>query len=64
MRPLSARKELVEMRLEEAEVEDDGATAAGDDGLRSTVTCTSEPDELDVPQFGQKRAESLNPLPQ
>jgi len=52
------------MRLEEAEVEDDGATGAGDDGLRSTVTCTSEPDELDVPQFGQKRAESLNPLPQ
>lgn len=62
MRPLSARSEALEP--EPRDPEDGGDTGSGDDGLRSSVTCTSEPAEFAAPQAGQKRAEESRLLPQ
>jgi hypothetical protein len=60
MRPLSARSDAADVR----DAEDDGGSGAADDGLRSSVTCTSDAATLGEPHVVQKRAVSVRPLPQ
>ena len=54
MRPLSPRKEVDEMRFCDPD-EDGGGGGIGEEGLRSSVTCTSEPEVFAAPQAAQKR---------
>lgn len=61
MRPLSARSEALEVRDPE---DGGGDKGTGDDGLRSSVTCTSDPEEFGAPHAAQKRAAERRLLPQ
>ena len=62
MRPLSARRPLPEL----LPCDDDGEGGTGDDGLRSSVTCTSAsaPEAFGSPHDEQNRAVAGSPLPQ